>query len=315
MFASNLTVGVNSEWDDESFRTLGAWGCRSTRIGWDADWDIAQGWSGLVDICTRAKALGLTVDLEVVASSVSGVRRYDDPNVRRLLRWVSPATQVARLGLSSVSLLNEGNHKPFINFPNAAQWANTMVELRDLVRSINPALPVGTGGLSPESNELSWIPFLKAAYAANPRIKEFEAIGLHPYCFPWVPDVLEPWSGFTYMDTLDALFREWHGGAKTIPVWLTEFGAPTIRGESPSGAYTYSATGVRSGQAEWCAKYVKAMRRSRCTIAKVHWYRDRDSKPIGYTTTSNDPYMGLRYYDGTWKPAANVYSAFAWSKR
>jgi hypothetical protein len=310
VFTKNLVVGLNADWDDNSQSFAAKTGFRSVRVGWEPNWSRPQ----LEDIITRAAAKGLIVDLEIVATKTAYGRYYSDPGVRDLIAWAVPKFQ-----LGSISFFNEGNHQPFIQSPDPYQWADACVELLDLVKKLRPKLACATGGLSPEAGTLTPVVFLREGILHNHRLLEFDALGMHPYEFPYNPLDPNPWNFVHQLDELHRIVAYCRAAyqvraTETMPFWLTEFGAPSYGTQEdlaryPDAPFKYN----EADQAKWALSYIEAFARSQALIGRVHWYCDRDGDPG--TGASWESHVGLRRQDGTPKPAAAVMQAFAWGHR
>lgn len=307
MFTSKCVVGLNSDDGEASLKRNATLGIKTVRIGWESNWEPDGKYPRLQAICALANKYGLGVDLEVVATRINNVRKYDDPGAVTLAQWAAK-----NCSLASMSFLNEGNHQPFITAPDAKGWANAMVNLKDKVAVVNPALPLATGGLSPEGGDLSCIPFWTHAIQANPRILEFDHIGLHPYETNWYPSSPNWWNPNNMLKDAHGLFL-WCRQGKPVDFWLTEFGSPSMPslykpGAEPPQRFT------EEDQAKWLADYIHAFQQTTARVARVHFFCDNDWTSPG-EMAARDAHMGLFKTDGTPKPAASVYSAFAWARR
>jgi len=123
-----------------------------------------------------------------------------------------------------------------------------------------------------------------------------DAIGYHPYTYPYLPTFSGSWAtawnkiAQTSVSMVSILA---HYGTPDLPLWLTEYGAP-----SPSSAgadLTDQVTETR--QAEMATSAVSAVLSSR-SIGALFWYTDQDlpgNRPLDH--------YGLRRSNGTAKPA------------
>jgi hypothetical protein len=148
-----------------------------------------------------------------------------------------------------------------------------------------------SGGLAPgaEINIVSWVNEM----AVRGGLSLIDGLGVHPYS-PLAPDDPRSW-----MMQLEALHRQLGQlGRPDLPLWLTEYGAPSARlasGYSPPLTETQQADRLRTA-------YALASRFD--WIENLTWYEYRDSE-----TNSDDPEdnFGLVHTDLSLKPA---YTAF-----
>ena len=295
-----LDVGINSDWDDPSIIWVANAGFRSIRIGWEPNWDF----STLQRIVKTAGDNKLLVHLNCVPTKLAGGRTYDDPAMPGFV------DKCARLPISSLGFFNEGNHLPFIANPNAAQWADAQVKMKDIAHQANPILTLLLEALSPESGALDPRKFLADGLVHNNRLKEFNAFGAHVYEFPYNPLGKNSWNPAYYLNELDNLWK-WYG--KVMPFWITEFGAPSGPASStalyPDAPYKYD----EATQLQWFVDYMQAFQKSAAKVTKIMWYNQRDGNPG--TGADWEKYLGLLRVDGSEKPICHAMRAVAWSNR
>lgn len=117
--------------------------------------------------------------------------------------------------------------------PDPAAYAALLVRTAAAVRAADPGTTVLTGGLAPAHTDGAGVApgdFLDAVYAAGAG-GAFDAVGLHPYSYPALPDDTGTggWNSFVRLPEVHAVMAGRGDGAKAV--WLTEFGAPTGTGE------------------------------------------------------------------------------------
>ena len=118
--------------------------------------------------------------------------------------------------------------------PDPAAYAALLAPTAAAVRAADPGTTVLTGGLAPAHTDgdggVAPGDFLTAVYAAGAG-GAFDAVALHPYSYPALPDDSGTggWNSFVRLPEVHAVMADRGDAAK--PVWLTEFGAPTGTGE------------------------------------------------------------------------------------
>ncbi|WP_163733439.1 cellulase family glycosylhydrolase [Mycolicibacterium madagascariense] len=138
-------------------------------------------------------------------------------------------------------------------------------------------------------------------------LKLVDALSVHPYTFPYPASRLGPWmtpwaqadSGLPYLRQVLA-----QGGMPNMPIWVTEYGAPTggpkgVWDGSP-GSLDQSPDHVSEEQQAIIAADAVATAAAEPVIHAMFWYTDRDlTAPLD----SSEAYFGLRRADGSKKAA------------
>jgi len=157
---------------------------------------------------------------------------------------------LVRHGADAVEIWNEPNSGFWLPAPDPKRWARLVVLSYAAVKSVNPAIPVITGGVCPVPNGAlstnSPANFLQAALEGVPELVHcFDGVGHHPYVFANDPKAKDPltavyqWNAILWTTTMhDVLARH---GAGDKPFWFTEYGVPT---GGPFGAVTAAESGV-----------------------------------------------------------------------
>jgi len=112
--------------------------------------------------------------------------------------------------------------------PDPAAYAELLKATYPAVKQADPTAVVVTGGLAPaETRDADRYPiydFVVAMYASGIH-GSFDALGLHPYTYPYVPDDAVKYNNYfnlgKYYDLMVA------NGDSDKQVWSTEAGAPT----------------------------------------------------------------------------------------
>jgi hypothetical protein len=174
---------------------------------------------------------------------------------------------------------NEPNLTSFFPSADPASYVRYLNSAYEAIKAVHPAQVI-SGGLSPATN----LPGFAEAVATTGK---FDGFGWHPYCSDNgnLPGSGVSWSAWTQMDKFKAAHP-------TVPIWGTEFGAPT-GGVAP--AVVDEPTQVKiitQGYSLW-----------RDTDGPLFIYQGRDKG----TGTSREDHYGLLRADWTEKPA---YQAF-----
>ena len=192
--------------------------------------------------------------------------------------------------------------------PDPAAYAALLRVTARAIRSVAPSDVVVSGGLAPETNDGADVDprtFLDQVCAAG-GLNGVDAVGVHPYSYPVPPDYQAPWNAWQQM--ADTAVNE-HGvleqcGRANLPMWVTEYGAPTNGpgSEATPGNYRLAAHPDHVSEALQAemARQAVADVRSSPWIGAFFWYAARDT---GTVPTSNERFFGLRRYDGSAKPA------------
>jgi hypothetical protein len=155
--------------------------------------------------------------------------KYPPRNPADFATFVRAAAQrYAPMGVHAWEIWNEPN--------NAAFWApsadpvayTTLLKLAyAAIKSADPSASVVTGGLSPAADngrDVAPLTFVTQMYAHGAR-GSFDAVGYHPYSYPYAPMYSASWNTFFRTPDLYALMARNGDGAKRV--WGTEVGFPT----------------------------------------------------------------------------------------
>jgi polysaccharide biosynthesis protein PslG len=143
------------------------------------------------------------------------------------------AQHYAPMGVHDWEIWNEPNNAAFWA-PKADPLAYTrlLVPANAAIKQADPTANVVTGGLSPAVNDgsnIAPLTYLAAIYADGGG-GSFDAVGYHPYSYPYSPMYAATWNTFYEAPAVHALMAANGDGAKQI--WGTEVGFPT--GTSPN---------------------------------------------------------------------------------
>ena len=202
------------------------------------------------------------------------------------------------MGIKHWEIWNEPNQAWAWDRPDPAAYSRLLQAAAPAIRATDPSATIITAGLAPAADradgwEISPLTFLKGVYAAG-GAGSFDAVGIHPYTFPYMPNdpTTAGWSPFMRLPLVHDLMAANGDGAKQI--WLTEFGAPTGTG---TGAVSEAV------QAEMVRQGYSA-RKQWSYLGPLFWYASRDR---GANPADREQMMGLWKADFTPKAAAAVF--------
>ncbi len=293
--------------DLDAMKAVGA-----TWVRIDFDWPSIQptsatkwNWSPTDRAVNAARARGLQV-LAMPAYTPPWARaagtndKYPPTNPDTYAAFVAAA--VARyepLGVTNWEIWNEPNISMFwAPKPNAAAYTQLLQKAAAAIRGVDPDATVITAGLSPapdaaDGTLVAPITFLRAVYDNDGR-SSFDAVGNHPYSFPYEPMYPASWNAFYTTADMYALMQQRGDGAKKI--WATEVGFPTGTVSGRSVDEATQATRVRQLMSAWFDWSFHG---------PIFWFSMRD-----FSTNQSDytSMYGLLRMDHTQKPA---YAALA----
>ncbi|HEX4490038.1 MAG TPA: cellulase family glycosylhydrolase [Acidimicrobiia bacterium] len=289
---------------DATFDAIAATHARWLRV--DFDWSVIQrhgassyDWSRTDRIVAAARARHLSVDA-LASYTPAWARPSGTPDKNPPIdpddfaRFVSAAAQrYAPTGVTTWEIWNEPNVSTFwYPRPNPQEYTALLVRASAAIKSVEPNATVITGGLSPAADssngsEISALTFLDAIYAAGGG-RAFDAVALHPYSFPNLPDFAADYNTFLATPALHQVMVD-HGDALK-KIWGTEVGAPT---EGGGGAVSESV------QAEIVTQAYQRWTEWSYTGPLIWFaYEDAGSSPF-----DRDDHFGLVDTDGRPKPA------------
>ena len=274
-----------------------------------AEWsDIQYGgpssydWSELDQAVAAIRADGLSVDMVIsgapswaAVSSAAGDSSPQPANPATFGAFAAAvAARYAPDGVQDYEIWNEPNNAIFWQpAPNPAAYTADLIASYQSIKAVDPSAVVITGGLAPETNDgsdISAITFLQDMFADGAK-GSFNAIGYHPYSYPALPDTYETWSGWSQMSqtpvSIESVLAA--NGDASVPLWLTEAGAPT---SGPDGVGT-------AAQAEELTQAI-ANAKASSSIGALYIYTYEDS---GTDTSTDEDWFGLLTASGAEKPS------------
>jgi hypothetical protein len=309
------TVDINTEFDD--IASLGI-----TWIRIDMDWDDVQyknaglyDWDAYDRVVAAAVAhhlqilpvLGYTPAWERPAGCSSNSCAPMDPNVFATFAGAA-ASRYTPLGITAWEIWNEPNSSTFWKpSPDPKQYANLLKATYTAIKKANPSATVISGGLSPaetKGGRIAPIDFLKALYAEGAE-PYFDAVGMHPYSFPLLPDTYTSYNSWSQMNQTNPSLRSIMiaNGDANKKIWLTEYGAPT---GGPGDAAWVGDAGITISidhvtddlQAQNIIQSIKiAHDHSWTGPLFIYSYKD-----LGTTNDTKENFFGVLRHDGSQKP-------------
>jgi hypothetical protein len=280
-----------------------------TSIRLDADWSIVQhagarsfSWGQLDRAVTSVRAAGMTVDLIIDGTPAwaakAGTSGDVSPPPASPAQYATFAARVAARyaphGVKLFEIWNEPNSAGFWSpKPDPAAYTADLKAAHAAIKRAEPSALVISGGLAPETNDgtnIAPITFLQDMYADGAK-GSFNAVGYHPYSYPALPDTYEIWSGWSQMSqtptSIESVMAA--NGNASVPLWLTEVGAPT---NGPDGVGT-------AAQAEDLTQAI-ANAKTTSSVAALYIYTYEDS---GTDTSTDEDWFGLLTASGAENPS------------
>ena len=210
----------------------------------------------------------------------------------------SAARRYAPQGVRHWEIWNEPNIPMFWQpKPDADTYARMLVQASQAVKAVDPGATIITAGLAPagDSSDGSYVSprtFLSRLYAAGGG-PSFDAVGMHPYAFPYGISAVGDWNQFQSMPKTYEVMRANGDGAKKI--WGTEFGAPTGT-NSQAVSESGQAAMVTTGWGQWVAWPF---------TGPLFWYGLRDAGSDPANVENN---YGIQRKDGSPKLALGEFT-------
>lgn len=220
---------------------------KATGMSWvrvDFDWPSIESrkgtfdWSSTDRVVNAANSRGLQILALPTyspnwATSVPGNTHAGPTSPADYATFVAKATaRYAPLGVKAWEIWNEPNLNNFwAPKPNPAAYTALLKAAYPAIKAVDPTATVLAGALSPatdpaDGSQVSPTVFTTKMYA-NGAKAHFDALSVHPYCYPAMPDdtTTAGWNTFQQLPLIhDAMTAN---GDTAKQIWLTEYGAPT----------------------------------------------------------------------------------------
>lgn len=234
-----LTIGVNGlDWfrglsaadTNKALDMAEAAGVTSVRL--DISWYVVESTKGTYDwsytdplvdavLAHRMTVIGQVFD---TPAWLSGSTNYHTPpttdaQVAAFAKFAADAATHYNGKITTWEIWNEPNLEQFWTNPDPVAYAKLLKAVYPAIKAVNPNATVVTGGLAPMpgtgiDGTVAWVEALYAAGAGG----YFDALGVHPYYWPAVPNM----NAIAAMH--DVMVANGDGDKQ---IWLTEAGAPT----------------------------------------------------------------------------------------
>jgi hypothetical protein len=233
------------------------------------------------------------------------------------------AARYAPLGVHQWEVWNEPNGGGFwIPRADPAAFTKLLVTTAAAIKGVDPKATIVLGGLAALRDTAADddpVAFLTEV-ARRGGTKVVDAVGFHPYTYPYRASFRAPWR--TAWDLmlppgsppppagsprdLRTVLRAYQ--TPDLPIWITEYGAPTGGPNAPAdGSPESIGPGTTHVTQAWQATLAADAVHTAAVDPEVQalmWYSDRDRST---DAQSNENFYGLRNRDGSRKPAFYAY--------
>lgn len=296
-----------------------------TWIRFDVDWSLVQPnesdkyeWSTIDRVISTARKYSVHV-LGVITYTPEWARKsvcksdYRCPPENSEDFGVFAGKVAARYrGVINIwEIWNEPNLQQFwASGPNANLYSELLRSGYSHVHGENQRSIVISGGLaavSTEEDRISPEEFIKALYV-NGLQQYSDAIALHPYTFPVLPDYKAQWNNWQKMYVVRQLMID--NGDENKKIWITEYGAPTWgpgKGHSVNqySGFKFGSDFMREdAQRDIIKQVIDLYKQHSAWIGPFFWHSLKD---ISNNRSSPENFYGLLRYDGSKKPAYDIY--------
>lgn len=308
---------------DKYFASLQSLGVAWVR--WDIDWSVVErdgqgkyDWSGTDRVVKTANRYGIN-SLGIIAyapkwASEKGCRSDNQcaPADTKIFAYF--AGEVVNRYRDSIKYWEIWNEPNFSSFwgpkTDVKKYTEVLKGAYTEIKKVNPDAVVLSGGLAPSYNErngsLSPITFVNNLYT-NGAGKYFDAIALHPYSYPALPQYKIYWNSWQQMISIrDIMVKNGDVGKK---IWITEYGAPTGGPGAGKGINKFNFNHdidfmIESAQKDMMIDALSFYNKNQDWLGPFFWYSLKDR---GNRSETSENFFGLLRYDGSKKPAYDVF--------
>jgi hypothetical protein len=310
---------------DEYFASLKALGVGWVR--WDMDWSAIQpdnaatyAWQGPDRVAATAAKYGIS-SLAIITiapqwaldpSAGCSVDQHCPPlDPAAFAHFASEAATRYKGSISTWEIWNEPNLNALWRV--AAHGAGYPAYLKaayTAIKQVEPSAVVLSGGLAAAADtgtNTSPITFIRSLYTGGAQ-NYFDAVALHPYSYPVAASYIASWNSWQQMAGIHQVMVENGDSAKKI--WVTEYGAPTGGPGSSKTlnqlSFVYGADYMtESVQQQLLGDVISLYKQNRDWVGPFFWYSFRD---IGTSNSTPENFFGLLRYDGSQKPAYQLFA-------
>lgn len=219
------------------------------------------------------------------------------------------ARRYSKYRVNAWEIWNEPNTDFWQPRPNLVEYTKLLKLTRAAMFRVQPDATLLLGGLAAvptDSKNISQTDFLAGVCKLGGN-KLVAGIGYHPYTYPYLPSYHAPWqTAWNKIDgnpmSLRAILEKY--GTPHLPIWLTEYGAPTGGPGAPSdgspSSITPATTHVTEALQAKLAADAVATATTNPVIHALIWFSDQDADTSNQT---RENFYGLRRADRSAKPA------------
>lgn len=271
-------------------------GARRLRV--DLSWALVErdrgtyDWSHSDRVFGEARAAGLKV-LPILGYQPSWAGR-STVDVDGFSAFVKAAVERYGAQVPAWEIWNEPNLERFwFGEPDPAAYGAMVSTVSPLIRSLDPKARIVVGSMAPavdarDGSQVAPETFLAAA-GDHLAPGDFDAVSVHPYSYPAMPQEALTWNTFFRLPQMGRMAQEI--GGPDVKLWLTEYGAPTGASDRAVSEKT---------QADMLVSAVRAARRDP-RVGPIYLYSYRDA---GSDLGDSEDNFGVVRHDGTPKRAA-----------
>jgi hypothetical protein len=193
--------------------------------------------------------------------------------------------------------------------PDAGAYSQLLADTAAAIRAADQGAYVVSGGLAPERDngrDVDPVTFLSGVCSAG-ALGSVDAVGMHPYSFPYMPDYPAKWNAWQAMASTPTSVRSVMTGcgAAAEPIWITEYGAPT-GGPGLAGSYGESPALMPGSSHVSPQRQAAMISQAVADLRSYGWvgaFFVYSATDLGTIPTTNQNFFGLRTYGGQPKPA------------
>lgn len=305
-----------------------------TWLRWDIAWNVVQptnanqyNWDAADRVVATAKKYNIKM-LGIITYAPAWSSTPNACNSAGMCVPTDPATFGTFAGTVALRYKGSVDHfeiwnEPNYSFfwkpkPNTTTYISILQSSYTEIKRVNPDATVIAGALASSGDEvdgsISPITFVRALYAGNAKVY-FDAISVHPYTYPAAPDYVASWNSWQQVTTIHQIMID--NGDLSKKIWITEYGTPTggpgTAHDINQLSFTYGADYMTEmAQQQAAQKVVELYQKDKAFFGPLFWYSLKDD---GISNTTPENFFGLIRFDGTKKPAYDIFRNIVISAR
>lgn len=218
-------------------------------------------------------------------------------------------SRYSKMGVKNWEIWNEPNLKQFwYSGPDAKRYVELLKVAYLSIKTIDDSANVISGGTGPSDSKKGDIDptdFLSDMYA-NGAKNYFDALGFHPYTYPFKPSYDTKYNSWLLMNDSNKSLRSimYENGDSYKKIWVTEFGAPTGGPGGVSSDTNYNLSSKPDHVTEELQSEIIADALS--LYSKHSWIGPLfiySYKDLSTSESTNENFFGIIRLDGSKKPA------------